>query len=139
MCPCWRIADLQQRLGDIPAERIRLNPPPGYATGEEWPAVLHPRTGSSCSRRAENPRVGSSCQCPNITNWQFVPPRNITNWQFVLLDRPGGYSRSSTKSIFSSRAAARSLLSARASIWRIRSFVTPSSDPTSLSVSGSWL
>ncbi len=31
----WRLADLQQRLGDIPAERIRLNPPPGYATEED--------------------------------------------------------------------------------------------------------
>src|SRR3990172_7942458 len=40
-------------------------------------------------------------------------------------------------SIFSSWAALRSLLSARASICRIRSFVTPSSAPTSLSVSGS--
>jgi hypothetical protein len=31
----WRLADLQQRLGNIPAERIRLNPPPGYATEED--------------------------------------------------------------------------------------------------------
>ncbi len=28
----WTIADLQAHLGDIPAERIRLFPPPGYAT-----------------------------------------------------------------------------------------------------------
>ncbi len=28
----WRLADLQERLGDIPAARIRLSPPPGYAT-----------------------------------------------------------------------------------------------------------
>ncbi|MEO8498599.1 MAG: Uma2 family endonuclease, partial [Planctomycetota bacterium] len=28
----WNIADLQAHLGDIPAERIRLFPPPGYAT-----------------------------------------------------------------------------------------------------------
>lgn len=41
-------------------------------------------------------------------------------------------------SIFSSAAASRSLLSARASICRIRSFVTPSTSPTSLRVSGSW-
>ena len=28
----WSIADLQAHLGDIPAERIRMFPPPGYAT-----------------------------------------------------------------------------------------------------------
>lgn len=28
----WTMADLQAHLGDIPAERIRLFPPPGYAT-----------------------------------------------------------------------------------------------------------
>ncbi|HUG71276.1 MAG TPA: Uma2 family endonuclease [Pirellulaceae bacterium] len=28
----WTIADLQAHLGDIPLERIRLFPPPGYAT-----------------------------------------------------------------------------------------------------------
>lgn len=31
----WRLADLQQRLGNIPAHRIRLNPPPGYATEDD--------------------------------------------------------------------------------------------------------
>lgn len=31
----WNFADLQERLGDLPAERIRLNPPPGYATEED--------------------------------------------------------------------------------------------------------
>ncbi len=31
----WNIADLQAHLGDIPAERIRLFPPPGYATEED--------------------------------------------------------------------------------------------------------
>jgi Uma2 family endonuclease len=29
------LADLQQHLGDIPLERIRLSPPPGYATEED--------------------------------------------------------------------------------------------------------
>jgi Uma2 family endonuclease len=28
----WTMADLQAHLGDIPAERIRMFPPPGYAT-----------------------------------------------------------------------------------------------------------
>jgi Uma2 family endonuclease len=28
----WSVADLQAYLGDIPAERIRMFPPPGYAT-----------------------------------------------------------------------------------------------------------
>jgi Uma2 family endonuclease len=31
----WSMADLQRHLGDIPAERIRLFPPPGYATEED--------------------------------------------------------------------------------------------------------
>ncbi len=31
----WSLADLQQHLGGIPAERIRLVPPPGYATEED--------------------------------------------------------------------------------------------------------
>jgi len=31
----WSLADLQRHLGDIPAERIRLDPPPGYATEED--------------------------------------------------------------------------------------------------------
>ena len=31
----WSVADLQKHLGDIPAERIRLSPPPGYATAED--------------------------------------------------------------------------------------------------------
>jgi Uma2 family endonuclease len=33
--PNWNFADLQERLGDIPAQRIRLNPPPGYATEDD--------------------------------------------------------------------------------------------------------
>ncbi len=28
----WTVADLQKHLGDIPAERIRVTPPPGHAT-----------------------------------------------------------------------------------------------------------
>ncbi len=31
----WSLADLQRHLGNIPLERIRLNPPPGYATEED--------------------------------------------------------------------------------------------------------
>ncbi len=31
----WRLSDLQERLGNIPAERIRLNPPPGFATADD--------------------------------------------------------------------------------------------------------
>lgn len=31
----WTLADLQKHLGDIPAERIRLFPPPGYATEDD--------------------------------------------------------------------------------------------------------
>ncbi len=31
----WNLGDLQERLGDLPAQRIRLNPPPGYATEED--------------------------------------------------------------------------------------------------------
>ncbi len=31
----WRLSDLQARLGNVPAERIRLNPPPGFATEED--------------------------------------------------------------------------------------------------------
>lgn len=34
----WTLADLQQHLGDIPAGRIVLNPPPGHATE---PDLLH--------------------------------------------------------------------------------------------------
>lgn len=38
--PCnWTLADLQRRLGDVPAERIRLYPPPGCATQEDVTAV----------------------------------------------------------------------------------------------------
>jgi Uma2 family endonuclease len=28
----WTLADLQSHLGDVPADRIRVSPPPGYAT-----------------------------------------------------------------------------------------------------------
>ncbi len=28
----WTLAELQHRLGDIPAHRILVHPPPGYAT-----------------------------------------------------------------------------------------------------------
>ena len=31
----WTLADLQAHLGDIPTERIRMFPPPGYATEQE--------------------------------------------------------------------------------------------------------
>ncbi len=31
----WNFADLQEKLGDIPVHRIRLNPPPGFATEED--------------------------------------------------------------------------------------------------------
>ena len=31
----WSLADLMHHLGDVPLERIRLNPPPGYATEED--------------------------------------------------------------------------------------------------------
>lgn len=31
----WSMADLQEHLGDVPAERIRLYPPPGLATVED--------------------------------------------------------------------------------------------------------
>lgn len=31
----WSFADLQKHLGDVPPERIRLYPPPGYATEED--------------------------------------------------------------------------------------------------------
>ncbi len=31
----WSLADLQRHLGNIPLERIRLNPPPGYATEDD--------------------------------------------------------------------------------------------------------
>ncbi len=31
----WSLADLQEHLGGIPAERIRMFPPPGYATEED--------------------------------------------------------------------------------------------------------
>lgn len=31
----WSVADLQTHLGDVPADRIRLVPPPGYATEED--------------------------------------------------------------------------------------------------------
>lgn len=33
--PNWSMADLQHHLGDIPAERILVVPPPGYATEED--------------------------------------------------------------------------------------------------------
>jgi Uma2 family endonuclease len=33
--PWWSLADLQKHLGGIPAERIRLDPPPGFATEED--------------------------------------------------------------------------------------------------------
>ncbi len=31
----WSLADLQNHLGNVPLHRIRLNPPPGYATEED--------------------------------------------------------------------------------------------------------
>ena len=33
--PNWTMADLQRHLGGIPAERILVVPPPGYATEED--------------------------------------------------------------------------------------------------------
>ncbi len=30
----WTLADLQDHLGGVPLERIRMVPPPGYATEE---------------------------------------------------------------------------------------------------------
>lgn len=33
--PGWSLADLQRRLGDVPAHRIRLTPPPGFARVED--------------------------------------------------------------------------------------------------------
>lgn len=38
----WTVADLQKRLGGIPAERIRLYPPPGFAT-ERHVTEIHDR------------------------------------------------------------------------------------------------
>jgi Uma2 family endonuclease len=35
----WSLADLQHHLGGIPAERIRLTPPPGYATEDDVIAI----------------------------------------------------------------------------------------------------
>jgi Uma2 family endonuclease len=35
----WTLADLQKHLRGIPLERIRLYPPPGYATGEDVIAI----------------------------------------------------------------------------------------------------
>ncbi|MCA9188529.1 MAG: Uma2 family endonuclease [Pirellulaceae bacterium] len=43
----WRLDDLHQRLGEIPAERIRLNPPPGYAT-EDDVLRIHSQEGILC-------------------------------------------------------------------------------------------
>ena len=31
----WRLSDLQERLGNVPAERIRVYPPPGFVTVED--------------------------------------------------------------------------------------------------------
>jgi Uma2 family endonuclease len=43
----WTFADLQERLGGIPLERIRLYPRPGLAT-EEDVLDIHARTGRLC-------------------------------------------------------------------------------------------
>jgi len=43
----WRLDDIHQRLGEIPAERIRLNPPPGYAT-EDDVLRIHAQEGILC-------------------------------------------------------------------------------------------
>lgn len=43
----WRLGDIHQRLGEIPAERIRLNPPPGYAT-EDDVLRIHDHEGILC-------------------------------------------------------------------------------------------
>ena len=43
----WRLDDLHQRLGEISAERIRLSPPPGYAT-EEDVLRIHAQEGVLC-------------------------------------------------------------------------------------------
>ena len=43
----WTVADLQERLGGIPAERIHLYPWPGLAT-ENDALEIHARTGLLC-------------------------------------------------------------------------------------------
>jgi Uma2 family endonuclease len=43
----WSLADLQQYLGGIPLERVRLFPPPGYAT-EEDVVRIKAREGRLC-------------------------------------------------------------------------------------------
>jgi Uma2 family endonuclease len=41
----WTFADLQTHLGDIPAERIRMSPPPGYATEQDVVKLLENKDG----------------------------------------------------------------------------------------------
>ncbi|NUQ62150.1 MAG: Uma2 family endonuclease [Pirellulales bacterium] len=43
----WTAADMQEHLGGIPLDRIRMVPPPGTATEEDVLAV-HARTGRLC-------------------------------------------------------------------------------------------
>jgi Uma2 family endonuclease len=43
----WKLADLQAHLGDVPAERIRLTPPPGCAT-EADVVQLQEAEGARC-------------------------------------------------------------------------------------------
>lgn len=43
----WTAADMQEQLGGIPLDRIRMVPPPGTATEEDVVAV-HARTGQLC-------------------------------------------------------------------------------------------
>ena len=40
--PTWTLADLQNHLGGIPLERIRLTPTPGQATEEDLKQMLVP-------------------------------------------------------------------------------------------------
>ena len=44
----WTVADLLQQLGDIPADRVRLEPSPGRATFDDLIRVNEERRGPTC-------------------------------------------------------------------------------------------
>ncbi|AMV26988.1 hypothetical protein VT84_21480 [Gemmata sp. SH-PL17] len=48
IAPRWTVADLLQQLGDIPADRVRLDPPPGRATFGDLIRVNEERSGPTC-------------------------------------------------------------------------------------------
>ena len=50
----WTVADLLQKLGNIPPQRVRLKPAPGKATAKDL--AIEARAGRLCELRNFPPR-----------------------------------------------------------------------------------